>query len=388
MVISKKPVNFIVATFAAFVSSIALANPTTDSVDVKKEVSHEVHATAHEGHEATAEGAHGAEKEFNATDLINSHIGDSHEFHIADWNGHPITFYLPVILWTDNGLTIFSSEKFHHDNTGHHVASVDGQNFVRYNEVIYYADKFEQLKEEDKNAFNFEARPLNFSITKNVFSMLMSVVILFLLFTAVARSYKKNEKAPKGLAGFLEPLVLFVRNEIAIPNIGEHKYAKYMPYLLTIFFFIWINNLIGLIPFFPFSSNLTGNIYFTFVLAFITFVITTLSGNKAYWGHIFAPPVPKALYPIMWPVEIIGMFTKPFALMIRLFANITAGHIIILSLISLIYIFKTVAIAPVSGAFVLFMSVLEMLVAALQAYVFTLLSALFIGQAVEEHDHH
>jgi F-type H+-transporting ATPase subunit a len=161
-----------------------------------------------------------------------------------------------------------------------------------------------------------------------------------------------------------------------------------MPYLLTIFFFVWINNLIGLIPFFPFSSNLTGNIYFTFVLSLITFIITTLSANKNYWGHIFAPPVPKALYPIMWPVEIIGMFTKPFALMIRLFANITAGHIIILSLISLIYIFKTVAIAPVSGAFVLFMSVLEMLVAALQAYVFTLLSALFIGQAVEEHDHH
>ena len=146
--------------------------------------------------------------------------------------------------------------------------------------------------------------------------------------------------------------------------------------------------MIGLVPFFPFSANLTGNIYFTFVLALITFIITILNANKNYWGHIFSPPVPKALYPIMWPVEIIGMFTKPFALMIRLFANITAGHIIILSLFSLIYIFKTAWISPVSGAFVLFMSFLEMLVAALQAYVFTLLSALFIGQAVEEHDHH
>ena len=161
-----------------------------------------------------------------------------------------------------------------------------------------------------------------------------------------------------------------------------------MPYLLTIFFFIWINNLIGLIPFFPFSANLTGNIFFTFVLALFTFIVTTFSGSKDYWKHIFLPPVPKALYPIMIPVEIIGMLTKPFALMIRLFANITAGHIIILSLVSLIFIFKTVAVAPISGAFVLFMSVLEMLVAALQAYVFTLLTALFIGQAVEEHDHH
>ena len=328
------------------------------------------------------------EEEFSATELINSHIGDAHDFHIADWNGHAISFPLPVILWTDNGLNVFSSAKFHHDNTGHHVVENGGEKFVRFKEVIYYADKFENLTEDEKSAFNFAVRPLNFSITKNVFSMLMSVIILFLLFTALARSYKKNQMAPKGLAGFLEPLVLFVRDDIAIPNIGEKKYSKYMPYLLTIFFFIWINNLIGLIPFFPFSSNLTGNIYFTFVLAFITFLITTFSGNKSYWGHIFLPPVPKALYPIMWPVEIIGMFTKPFALMIRLFANITAGHIIILSLISLIYIFKTVGIAPVSGAFVLFMSVLELLVAALQAYVFTLLSALFIGQAVEEHDHH
>ena len=208
-----------------------------------------------------------------------------------------------------------------------------------------------------------------------------------MIFYAVAKSYNKNKEAPKGLAGFFEPLVTFVRDDIAIPNIGEKKYAKFMPYLLTVFFFIWVNNLIGLIPFFPFSSNLTGNIAFTFVLAFITFLITTFNGNKDYWKHILMPPVPKLLYPIMVPIEIIGMFTKPFALMIRLFANIAAGHIIILSLVSLIFIFKTVAISPVSGAFVIFMSVLEMLVAALQAYVFTLLSALFIGQAVAEHDH-
>jgi F-type H+-transporting ATPase subunit a len=359
---------------------MGFANPTTDSVPAVKEAIAEHHATA-TSHE---------EKEFNATDLINSHIGDSHEFHLADWGGHPISFYLPVILWTNNGLVSFSSEAFHHDNEGKHIIAVDNQNLVRYKEVIFYADKFAALSEDERNngAFAFDARPLDFSITKNVFSMLMSALVLFFLFFAVARSYKRNNLAPKGLAGFLEPLVTFVRDEIAIPNIGKKQYAKYMPYLLTIFFFIWINNLIGLIPFFPFSSNLTGNIYFTFVLALITFIVTTLSGNKDYWKHILLPPVPKALYPIMIPVEIIGMLTKPFALMIRLFANITAGHIIILSLVSLIFIFKTVAVAPISGAFVLFMSVLEMLVAALQAYVFTLLSALFIGQAVAEHDHH
>ena len=333
-----------------------------------------------------------AEKEFNATDLINSHIGDSHDFHIADWNGHPISLSLPIILWTNSGLEVFSSSAFHHDNTGEHVVEVNGQKLVRFKEVIFYKDKFDLLTEEEKAEmslpFNFDIRPLNFSVTKLVLSMLLSVILIFLLFTSLARSYKKNNMAPKGLAGFLEPLVIFVRDDIAIPNIGEKQYAKFMPYLLTIFFFIWINNMIGLIPFFPFSSNLTGNIYFTFVLSFITFLITSFNANKDYWSHILTPPVPKALYPIMIPVEIIGMFTKPFALMVRLFANITAGHIIILSLISLIYIFKTTWISPVSGAFVIFMSVLELLVAALQAYVFTLLSALFIGQAVAEHDHH
>lgn len=383
MVISKKSLQFLLVTFLAFMPFVTVANIIADSLQNSTENAAPV-AEAH------GETGHSAEKEFNATELINDHIGDSHEFHIADYNGHPITFYLPVILWTNNGLEIFSSEQFHHDNEGHHVVDVNGQNLVRFNEVIFYADKFETLNEEERKngAFAFDARPLDFSITKNVFSMLMSALVLFFLFLAVARSYSKNKLAPKGIAGFLEPLVIFVRDEIAIPNIGTKKYAKYMPYLLTIFFFIWINNLIGLIPFFPFSSNLTGNIFFTFVLALITFIVTSFSANKDYWKHIFMPPVPKALYPIMIPVEIIGMLTKPFALMIRLFANITAGHIIILSLVSLIFIFKTVAVAPISGAFVVFMSVLEMLVAALQAYIFTLLTALFIGQAVEEHDHH
>lgn len=334
----------------------------------------------------TKENSH--EKEFNASEMINEHIGDSHEFHIMDWNGHPISFNLPVILWTNDGLKIFSSENFHHDNTGTHEAVIDGQSFVRFEEVIYYADKYKLLKEDQKGAFSLAARPLDFSITKNVFSLLLSAIILFVIFFFTARNYNKNNLIPNGIAGFMEPLVTFVRDDIAIPNIGIKKAAKYTPYLLTVFFFVWINNLIGLIPFFPFSSNLSGNIFFTFVLSLITFIVTTFSGNKDYWKHILLPPVPKALYPIMVPIEIIGIFTKPFALMIRLFANITAGHIIILSLVSLIFIFKSIAVAPISGAFVLFMSVLELIVAALQAYVFTLLTALFIGQAVEEHDHH
>ncbi|CAM4124906.1 F0F1 ATP synthase subunit A [Flavobacterium antarcticum] len=377
---SKKSLQFLLAAFVACLPLVGFANTQVDSTVVTTEAVAEPHV----------DGAH-VKEPFNVSELINSHIADSHDFHVADWNGHPISFALPIILWTNSGLEIFSSEQFHHDNTGEHVVSVNGQEFVRNNEIIFYKDKYDTLTAEQKKdgAFEFDARPLNFSITKNVFSMFMSAILMFFLFFAVARSYKKNPNAPKGIAGFLEPLITFVRDDIARPNIGEKQYAKYMPYLLTIFFFIWINNLIGLIPFFPFSSNLTGNIYFTFVLAFITFIVTTLSGNKDYWGHIFnTPGVPVWLAPIMIPVEVIGMLTKPFALMIRLFANITAGHIIILSLISLIFIFETVAVSPISGAFVLFMSVLEMLVAALQAYVFTLLSALFIGQAVAEHDHH
>lgn len=327
------------------------------------------------------------ESKFDPKALINSHVWDSHEFHIIDWQGHPITMALPIILWTDNGLTVFSSEKFHHDNSASVVVEENGNQFVRYNEHIFYADKFDQQKFDEASTmsrpFMYGDRPLDFSITKTVFSMMLVAVLLLLIFGFSARHYKKNKMAPRGMSGFIEPIILFVRNEIAIPNIGP-KYYKYMPLLLTIFFFIWLNNLVGLIPFFPFSGNVTGNIIFTMVMAVLVFIVTIFSGNKYYWKHILTPDVPKALMPIMIPIEIIGMFTKPFALMVRLFANITAGHIIILSLIGLIFIFESAFVSPVSIAFVLFMSVLELLVAALQAYVFTLLAALFIGQAVEE----
>lgn len=326
-----------------------------------------------------------ADGDFNATELINSHIKDSHEFHIADWQGKAISLPLPVILWTENGLVTFMSSAFHHDEEAEVVVEKGGQQFVRYHDEIYYADANGTVSfDAEQNVTN--SRPLNFSITKNVFTLMVTSALMLLIFIPIANSYKKNNRAPKGIAGFLEPLIIFVRDDIAVPNIGEKKYQKYMPYLLTVFFLIWLGNIFGLIPFFPFQGTLTNDILFTGVMATITFLITLFSGNKAYWGHIFATPgVPKWLLPIMIPVEVLGMFTKPFALMIRLFANITAGHIIILSLMALIFIFQTAWISPVSIAFSLFMYALELLVAALQAYVFTLLSALFIGQAVEEH---
>ena len=327
------------------------------------------------------------EEPFQINKLIDEHINDSHDFHVMDFNHHACAIPLPVILWTDNGLVVFMSNAFEHDNEGKVVVERGGQKFVRYHEDIYYANAENTVSLDEKGQVT-NARPLNFSITKNVFSMLLASALLLCLFIDMARSYKKNDKAPKGLAGFLEPLVLFVRDDIAIPNIGEKHYARYMPYLLTVFFLIWVGNLFGLIPFFPFAGTMTNNILFTGILAVFTLLITLFSSKRNYWKHIFAPPgVPTWVLPIMIPIEVLSIFTKPFALMIRLFANMTAGHIIILSLISLIFIFGTVAISPVSVLFTLFMSTLELLVAALQAYVFTLLSALFIGQAVEEEHH-
>jgi F-type H+-transporting ATPase subunit a len=236
---------------------------------------------------------------------------------------------------------------------------------------------------------NEDYYPLDLSMTKTVVAMLSAALIGLILFLSLARSYKKTGiSAPKGIQGFLEPVILFVRDDIARPNLG-HKADRYMPYLLSVFTFIIINNLMGLIPFPPpFGGNVTGNIAVTFVLATCTFLVTQFSGNRNHWKHVFATPgVPVWLLPIMIPVEIIGLFSRPFALMIRLFANITAGHIIVLSLISLIFIFDSVGLAPVSAIFVIFMDFMELLVAFLQAYIFTLLSALFISLAVAEEHH-
>lgn len=327
-------------------------------------------------------------KEFDIKGFIFHHIADAHEFAFwgsgDSWKG----LYLPVILWTDNGLVTFSSREFQRVDDGSLVLEKNGQRITRYHGKIYYASDVADnghYVQYDEDGSVANSRPLDFSITKNVFTILLSVIALLWIFLSVAKSYRNRQgMAPKGLQSFLEPLILFVRDEIAKPNLG-HKYEPYMPYLLTVFFFIWFNNMLGLVPFFPGSANVTGNIAVTVVLAAITFIITTVKGNKYYWGHIFNPPVPWWLKPLMIPVEIFGMFTKPAALAIRLFANITAGHILVMSLICLIFIFNSMSVAPVSIFFAVFIGLIELLVAFIQAFIFTILSALFIGMAVEEH---
>ena len=346
----------------------------------------------HESHEATAdtlttaahaEEAHGAEAheegKVDAGKLIMEHIADAHDWHIATVGHSHISIPLPVIISDDHGLKIFSSSRFEH---GH--ATYEGYKLEEGKIVAVNAD----------GSINEHASFMDLSITKNVASMLISVIFLCWIMLSVAGHYTRNKgKAPKGMANLIETLIIFIRDEVAKPSIGP-KYAKFLPYLLTIFFFIFINNLFGLIPFFPGGANVTGNIAVTLVLAIFTFVITSFNGNKSYWGHIFMPPgVPKALWILLVPIEIIGMLNKPIVLMIRLFANITAGHIIILGFFSLIFIFGAMnqtlglGVSVLSVAFTTFMNFLELLVAFLQAYVFTLLSALYFGSAVEEHHH-
>jgi len=337
-------------------------------VPVDSVVAESAHAASGEHGEAAE---HGKEK-FEPTKVIMEHIADSHMWHL--W-GHT-SLPLPVILYTANGLEVFSSGNFHH---GEHDYNGKYNNYRLEEDHVKVVGADGKIDEEASKSI------LDFSITKNVAAMFVAILVILIVFISVAGAYKKRVgKAPKGLQSFIEPVIVFVRDDIAKPNIG-HKYAKFMPYLLTTFFFILFNNLFGLIPIFPGGANVTGNIALTFVMALGTLIIVNINGNKYYWKHIFRPDVPFWLYPIMIPVELIGIISKPFALMVRLFANITAGHIIVLSLISLIFIFETLAIAPVSVAFVLFMDVLELLVAFLQAFIFTLLTALFIGMAVEEH---
>jgi F-type H+-transporting ATPase subunit a len=315
---------------------------------------------------------------FDPGKMITHHIGDEHSWEFA----HGATLHLPVILYGKNGLDIFSSKNFY-DEHGN-LKPYNG--YVKEHSHIYYANEAgEPVVETNAEGKEHHAGPLDFSITKNVASLFLSVALLLIIFFTIAGRYKANAgKAPKGIQSFFEPIILFIRDEVAKPNIGP-KYERYVPYLLTIFFFIWFNNMLGLMPG---GANLTGNIAVTLVLAVFTLLVTLFSSNKAYWAHIFKTPgVPVALLPIMIPIELVGILTKPFSLMVRLFANITAGHIIILSLFSLIFIFESIAIGPVSVAFAIFMNFLELFVALLQAYVFTLLTAMYFGGATEEHDH-
>lgn len=321
---------------------------------------------------AEAHGAH-EEKKFDASKTILGHIKDAHDWHFFDINGKAISLPLPVIVYHEtDGLDIFSSSKFDHGHAAYNGYQTD-----------HHLHKISRV---DGTSF------LNISITKNVLSMLIGIALMFLIFISVAKKYKKNgaHVAPSGLQNAMEMCIVFVRDEVAKPNIGP-KYMKFMPLLLTFFFFIWINNMLGLLPG---AANFTGNIAVTAALALVTFFAMAFSANKHFWGHLFNPPgVPMGINVLLTVIEIISFFIKPIALMIRLFANILAGHIIILSIISMIFIFGIMneaagwGFAPVSVAFTLFMYALELLVAAIQAFIFTNLTAVFIGQSVEEGHH-
>jgi len=286
------------------------------------------------------------------------------------------------------------SSKFHHGHKAYEGFGLIAEKENKGKVLRILQDKYdnEGVIQQDKS----QAIPLDFSITKTVLAIFMSLAFMSWLFISIAKTYAKRKgEAPKGIQSILEPLILFIRDDIAKPSIGAKKYEKYMPFLLTLFFFIFLNNLFGLIPFFPGGANVTGNIAVTMVLALFTFFITTFSANKQYWVHLVnTPGVPwwlKFPVPLMPIVELIGVFTKPFVLMVRLFANIAAGHIIVLGFVSLIFIFGEMnlllgyGISIISVAFSIFMDMLELLVAFIQAYVFTLLSALYFGMATEEH---
>ncbi|MFP5080598.1 F0F1 ATP synthase subunit A [Pedobacter sp. JCM 36344] len=324
-------------------------------------------------------------KKFDIGKFALHHIADSHSWHVIG----DTYISLPIILYTRNGFVNFSSSDFHHDDEGAVIVERKGLRFVKVHEKIYYAsetaNEHGQYVDLDEKHHATNARPIDVSLTKNACTLLISIVVILAVFLNVANGYKKRKgMSPKGLQSWMEPIILFVRDDIAKPNLG-HKYERFMPYLLTVFFFIWFNNMLGLVPFLPGGANLTGNIAVTLVLATATFCITVFNGNKYYWKHIFMPNVPWWMYIVMVPVELFGIFTKPIALMIRLFANITAGHILVLSLICLVFVFDSLYIAPVSVAFAVFIGAIELLVAFIQAFIFTILSALFIGMAIEEH---
>jgi len=384
-------------TFISFLGFSSEPDHHTDSLS-----HHEMAAPADSLHAVAAhptDAHHDSDAPVDISKIAFEHILDSHSWHLWGEGHDAVSIPLPVILKTNNGLVMFMSSEFHHDAHGTVVVEKNGERFINYEESIYYASEtanehgqfIEQTLNEkgEKEAGIANLSPLDFSLTKNATQLVLSGLILILLFTSVARAYKTQgvTSAPKGKQSFLEPLIVFVRDDLAKENIGP-KGEKFTPYLLTVFFLILINNVFGLVPI---SANLTGNIAFTLVLSVCTLIITNINGNKTYWSHIFLPHAPKAIWPILIPIEIIGILTKPFALMIRLFANISAGHIIIISLVGLIFIFKSIYISPISVAFALFIDILEVLVAVLQAYIFTMLTSLFIGSAVAEpHDegHH
>ena len=339
---------------------------------------------------------HGAvSSEAEISEYILHHIKDAHDFHLFSYNDSEgqrkhIGFPLPVIVYSSKGLKTFMSSEFHHDDSGHHVVESDGVSLVKYHEKIYELDEGAHGVEFDEKHHPTNAHAvLDLSVTKSVFGFLLVSLLMLFAFGRLAKQYKK-QALPTGFGRVLEPLILYVRDEIARPNIGEKHYRRFTGFLMTVFFFIWISNLLGLTPL---GFNITGQIAVTFSLALFTYLITQFSGTKDYWKHIFwMPGVPVPMKIILAPIELLGTLTKPFSLMIRLFANISAGHIVVMSLISIAIIMKSslgaAGATVLSLALSFFLTLIELLVAFLQAYIFTMLSALFIGMAVEEHDHH
>jgi F-type H+-transporting ATPase subunit a len=329
------------------------------------------------------------------TSYIEHHLKDSHDFHLFSYTNDAgerkhVGFPLPVIVYTSEGVRAFMSSELHHDDDGEVKVQADGVTLVKLHSKIYELENgADKIKFDEEHHPTNAARLLDFSITKSVFGLLLIGLLLVLMFAGLAKQYKKKQ-IPTGFGRVLEPLVLYVRDEIARPNIGEEKHRKFMPYLLTVFFLIWIANLLGLTPL---GFNITGQIAVTVCLALFTFFIVQFNGNKDYWKHIFwMPDVPVLMKIVLIPIELLGIFTKPFSLLIRLFANITAGHFVVMSLIALMITLKAqfgaIGSTGLSVVLTLFISVIEILVAFLQAFIFTMLSALFIGMAVAEHDHH
>ena len=327
----------------------------------------------------------GEGSEFNAGKFVIDHVSDAYEWHITSFGDLHVSVPLPVILYSETaGFHTFMSSKFHH---GH-----DSYNGFMIAHEGSWAGKIVELDAQG----NIVGRPWDFSITKTVAGgMVAAILLVFMLIWVAGKARKGSEKAPSGLYNLIEPVVVFIRDEVALPAIGPKNTERFMPFLLTMFFFILFNNLLGLIPIFPFGANVSGNISVTMVLALFTFFVTNMNGNKHYWKEIFNPDVPwwmKFPIPLMPFVEFSGMFTKPFVLMVRLFANMLAGHLIVTVFVSLIFIFSSVlgpaagwGISPVSVAFSIFIIMLDVLVSFIQAYVFTLLSALYFGMATAEH---
>tara|TARA_B100001093_G_scaffold520521_1_gene617569 strand:+ start:5867 stop:6931 length:1065 start_codon:yes stop_codon:yes gene_type:complete len=354
-----------------------------------------MHAKSSDPKEIQHEEANAIDQDDEIAEYILHHIKDAHDFHLFSYNDSHgerkhVGFGLPIIVKTSDGFRVFSSSEFHHDDSGHVIVEKEGVFLVKYHEKIYELDKGETAInfDEDHHPNNAHA-VLDLSITKSVFGMLLVFTLLIFWFRRLATQYKKSS-IPTGFSRILEPLVIYVRDEIAKPNIGEKQYKKFIGFLMTVFFFIWASNLLGLMPF---GFNITGQIAVTFSLALFTYIITHFSANKDYWKHIFwMPGVPIPMKIILAPIEFLGTLTKPFALMVRLFANISAGHIVVMSIIAIgITLRSTMGVfgaSALSFALSLFITIIELLVAFLQAYIFTMLSALFIGMAVEEHEHH